>query len=350
MEPQKKSGIIYGPEFHDNWVDGTYRGFRNIGVDVSVLHCNQPINSNPVEPGSKRTNFLAVIKAWVQRMDRMKVLKRAVYLLGDIRLLLRGVFKKELHPSAAVFVVYVWITPRALWVVWFFHWIGIRQYFWAGDPPSEHPEFWPLFPYLDKIGMVDSDWKLLPEYKDKFEVLPFGGDEKLFRPIKVESVDQRFRADVSFVGLFSKERGDMLSAVKNVDLKIYGYGWDGAEETFGFSPGTIRGPVSTQDVNEIFCGSKISIGTLYTGMTSRRLFDIVAAGGFQISEYRNITQGLFEGAIPLFRNTEEMVNLIGRYLKDDKGREELAAEAHEIFLRRHTFAVRAKSILSSLAL
>jgi hypothetical protein len=43
MKNEKIFGIIYGPEFRDNWVDGTYRGFLELGINVSVLHCNQPV-------------------------------------------------------------------------------------------------------------------------------------------------------------------------------------------------------------------------------------------------------------------------------------------------------------------
>ena len=85
-------------------------------------------------------------------------------------------------------------------------------------------------------------------------------------------------------------------------------------------------------------------------MTSRRLFDIVSAGGFQISEYRTITPGLFRDSIPLFRDTKEMLNLIDIYLKNDIKRKELANYAHEIFLAHHTFTARARSILLALKL
>ena len=350
MDLRKKIGIIYGPEFHDNWVDGTYRGFRKIGVDVSVLHCNQPVSSNPAQPGSRKTRILAVIKAWVQKMDRAKILKKMVYFSADIRLFLKGIFMRIFHPYTSIFIVYVWITPKSVWVTRFFHWVEVRQYFWEGDPPLKHLESWPFFPYLDRIGMVDADWEIPLNYKEKFEVLAFGGDETLFKPIETDFIDEKFQADVSFVGLFSNERAEILSKIKGVNLKIYGYGWNGTEETYGFLPEVIRGPLTTADVNEVFRGSKISIGTLHTGMTSRRLFDIASAGGFQISEYRSITPGLFGESIPLFRDTREMLDLIDIYLKDDKKRKMLAVESHKIFLERHTFAKRAKSILSSLKL
>lgn len=80
------------------------------------------------------------------------------------------------------------------------------------------------------------------------------------------------------------------------------------------------------------------------GFLSFRILDVLASGGFCISDRAKGLDRFMDGTVPMFRNAEQLNRLVHRYLADDKARAELSARGMEI-AHRHTYRARAEKIV-----
>ncbi|MFH1744258.1 MAG: glycosyltransferase, partial [bacterium] len=78
-----------------------------------------------------------------------------------------------------------------------------------------------------------------------------------------------------------------------------------------------------------------------------RVFDVLACGGFLLTEYRPIFEELFEPGVHLdiFRDSQELVEKIEYYLAHDEIRQRIAQAGREKVLAEHTFASRLTQII-----
>ena len=75
-----------------------------------------------------------------------------------------------------------------------------------------------------------------------------------------------------------------------------------------------------------------------------KVFEICAAGAYQICDYNPYIASLFpNGEVGLYRNEQELLDLIEDTLKNDKS--EQTQKAYEVVVNFHTFEVRVKEIL-----
>ena len=81
--------------------------------------------------------------------------------------------------------------------------------------------------------------------------------------------------------------------------------------------------------------------------TNPRTYEVAASGAFQVSDYRAEIPEIFGSSIPTFRTASELRHLIDRYVADEPMRRRLATEAQRR-VAKHTFALRAESLVSSL--
>lgn len=119
---------------------------------------------------------------------------------------------------------------------------------------------------------------------------------------------------------------------------------DSVRERF---PNHIIGQQWPEDMARTYAQSKIVINAAVNNDLNSRVFEAMASGALLITDDAEGLTDLFEeGAhFVLYRDEEELCSLIERYLHDDAAREQIALEAQQVVLRRHTYEQRMDQLL-----
>ncbi|MBD3234150.1 MAG: tetratricopeptide repeat protein [candidate division Zixibacteria bacterium] len=157
--------------------------------------------------------------------------------------------------------------------------------------------------------------------------------------------------DIVFVGnTKGKDGRKIISDLQGryEGLKVWGEGWDSilpAENIGGIY-------YDNRELPELYASTKISLNDHHEdmrreGFLNPRVFDILASGGFVISDKMVCIEEIFGDTVPTYSTPEELKALIEKYLNDDQAREELAAKGRQISLK-YSFDNMAKQALSSI--
>jgi hypothetical protein len=141
-------------------------------------------------------------------------------------------------------------------------------------------------------------------------------------------------SDVVFVGAKIADRAVFIDYLKNngINISVYGKGWD-------------AGMLSTAEMLAAFTSSKISLNFVkaYDGsgrtQLKGRLFEIIMAGGFVLSEHSDELTDYFDigREIDTFRSPQELLDKVGFYLGDSDLREEMAARTKYKVEKNYSF-------------
>lgn len=163
----------------------------------------------------------------------------------------------------------------------------------------------------------------------------FGINTDIFRPIKTRKV-----YDATFIGKPLKSRIEIMRFLikNNVDLKIFGPGWEAYPEFKDYYLGAIR----TEDMAKVISQSKInlSLSKNADGLPhlKGRTFEFAACKSFCLVEH-------FEGYLKFFKKNKEIImvrseaELLGKiryYLKHEKEREKIAENAYQKAVKNHS--------------
>jgi spore maturation protein CgeB len=170
--------------------------------------------------------------------------------------------------------------------------------------------------------------------------------------------------DVFIVGTGWEERVNLIRAVDwtGVDLHIQGF-WP-IEEGDSLYPHYHASTMANELVAEFYASSRINLNqhrqtAVVTGeggvskvielfappeSLNPRAFEIAACAGFQLCDYRAELDEVFEGSIPVYRDSAELGELCRFYLAHDAAREALADQQHR-HVREQTFEHRAREMM-----
>ena len=112
------------------------------------------------------------------------------------------------------------------------------------------------------------------------------------------------------------------------------------------------GYVDYARLNELYNSSLITLNDHHEdmsreGFVSVRIFDILASGGFCISDKNCEIEKIFGDTVPQYESPEHLKKLIDFYISHPKQREELMKKGREIVLK-HTWEKRAKQFLDGI--
>ena len=148
-------------------------------------------------------------------------------------------------------------------------------------------------------------------------------------------------------------RLEMLRKLSESSLTVYGdKGW---KNHLAGSSVNLRGPVRYYDqLPLIYSGMKAGFNSTSLQMpcgVNQRVFDIPAAGGFVLTDYREALTEIFdcEKDIAVYHSAEEAAGLADYYLKNPGLREKMSAAAQKKVLTRHTYKQRIKTILDRMS-
>jgi spore maturation protein CgeB len=103
----------------------------------------------------------------------------------------------------------------------------------------------------------------------------------------------------------------------------------------------------------VFSGSKINFNATSLQMktaVNQRVFDVPAAGGFLLTDFRPQLDELFEigSEVICYQTPEEIPDLVRFYLKHPAARRRIALKARQKVLQEHTYAHRIQAMLACL--
>jgi hypothetical protein len=160
--------------------------------------------------------------------------------------------------------------------------------------------------------------------------------------------------DVSFVGTVSvdhQQRIALLEAVaRRYDLKLWG---NCPQSLPSSSPlhDCFQGEVWGADMYQILQRSRITLNS-HIDLVGReagnmRLFEATGVGAFLLTDFKDNLDTLFapDSEVAVWRSIDECVELIGRYLDDDRNRAAIAQAGHARTMAQHTYHHRVAEIL-----
>ena len=236
---------------------------------------------------------------------------------------------------------------------------GIVSAFW-------YVENWRHLPYWQQIApYYDAFFHIQPgEFERKLEeagcrhhaFVQTGCDPNRHRPVSLSPDEaEAFSCDLSFAGAGYFNRIEFFKGLTDFDFKLWGVGWGDRQLAPLVEGGERR--FDSEDFMKIVAGSKINLNlhssTAQEGVDPKcdainpRVFEIAAAGGFQICDP---AVGLerhfdFESELPVYRSLRECRDLIQHFLRHPEEREEIAGRAKERVLKEHTYEHRAQQML-----
>ena len=144
----------------------------------------------------------------------------------------------------------------------------------------------------------------------------------------------KFANDVVFVGAKIADRDVFLDYLQNngIEIAVHGRGW-------------ASGMLSTEEMIAAFNSSKISLNFVKViGGTDRtqlkaRLFEIIMAGGFVLSEHCDELTDYFDIGVEIdtFQSPQELLDKVLFYLKNSDTRETMTARAKDRVERNYSF-------------
>ena len=202
------------------------------------------------------------------------------------------------------------------------------------------------FEDTNRFYLSSFDYYLTHESDDSKELYrPYGIDAEFF-PIApsrsfygeiIQSLDKtsvEHANDVVFIGAKIADRDVFIDCLKNngVNISVYGRGWD-------------AGMLSSEEMIAAYNSSKISLNFLKAiGSSGRvqlkgRLFEIILAGGFVLSEFSEELTDYFDigREIDTFRSSQELLDKVRFYLEHSTLREEMSARAREKVEKHYSF-------------
>lgn len=148
--------------------------------------------------------------------------------------------------------------------------------------------------------------------------------------------------DIVFVGNRTAHNSGTRKVVEYLEqatynLKIWGRGWQGVIDDKHYAGSYF----DNQRLNELYASSTItladhSVTMNQYGFVSIRIFDILASGGFCLSDKNAGLRTIFGDSIPQYKNAQQLKELIDFYLANPIKREALRQKGQKIALR-HTW-------------
>ena len=165
-------------------------------------------------------------------------------------------------------------------------------------------------------------------------------------------VQSKINYDVVFVGNLRGVQGgrrivqDMGQTPYN--FKVWGKGWENIlpERYYG-------GPYfDNQRLDELYCSSLITLNDHHEDMSREgfvavRVFDILASGGFCISDKNSGIEEIFGDSVPQYESAQHLRELIDFYINHPDERSRLMEEGREI-ARSHTWGQRVNQFLKGI--
>ena len=178
-----------------------------------------------------------------------------------------------------------------------------------------------------------------------------------FRPeLSIDRIPDKitYNADIRFIGSMSRRRINFLSALKNFNCEIYGWGWKRKYLLLDYPSWKIFNPIGQKDMSHLFLRTRININLMTIenrDLINPRAFDIPAAGGFQLCERTDEILQIFkeDKEIACFDSPEELESKCEFYLRNDSVRQKIVQAGYErVMSGKHKLTDSVEQLISQL--
>jgi len=255
-----------------------------------------------------------------------EVLKRAFEKIGEqVTIAGKGYPNSELsieelskHHDICIITENYWND----WAWWSWSDIKTPKYIWSIDyEPTTFGDRMSQFvtrTELDGVFTIDSQINQYMEYST--------GKRHFYLPYAIFSESKEVKCekdtDILFIGSPYKER-----------LEIF------PKET------VYRKDLFGEDYYRAICGAKINLNWSLTDAINGKVFEIISANGFLITNRTKHVSHLFRGYINTYNSKDDLESEVKRCLNDDDYREDRRKALHSFCMSYHTYEDRARSIL-----
>ena len=156
-----------------------------------------------------------------------------------------------------------------------------------------------------------------------YDILFIGNSRKIFRPIIKDLVPTPYK------------------------VTIYGRDWEGFPEVYKYVEAQY---LDNAEIGQAYQDAKIVLNDHWDdmreeGLISNRIFDVLGAGAFVISDFMPELEEIFDGCLETYKSKEELQEKVKYYMEHPDERELMAKRGQKEVLENHTFAERVLTIV-----
>jgi spore maturation protein CgeB len=230
---------------------------------------------------------------------------------------------------------------------------------WWVDDPLRFPRHVPTLRKYDQFFIFDKGRtaELASHGIQHIGYLPCACDASTFRPMNLNNAEfPGLQCRVGLVATFYPGRGELLARLRDLEVGLWGTGWEEAPELKLLPRGTWRGkrirPVDAARVYNLaaICPNVHHPQTRIGGINTRT-FEIPAAGGFELVDQVPGLDEHFELGRELvaFSSPEHFRELADYYLAHPVERRAIAERGRARVLREHTYEHRLQTLLAEIS-
>ncbi|AYO29931.1 hypothetical protein D2962_04315 [Biomaibacter acetigenes] len=192
--------------------------------------------------------------------------------------------------------------------------------------------------------------------------LPLGSNEDVFN----KTHDSRYYSDICIIGSAFQSRLDIIDELYDIivqyNVKIIGQWWEKLKCYDMIKNKVLSQIITDEEAARYYSNSKINLNihrsfddrtfdlnksNLKAISPNNRTFDISAAGGFQIVDYREDLERFYKigEEVVVYDGIDDLINKIQYYLKHDDERTKIAEKAYQRTLKEHLFTNRLGKML-----
>lgn len=193
--------------------------------------------------------------------------------------------------------------------------------------------------------------KWYQEREVKAVYLPEGCDPDLHHEVELTDVEKGiYGSDVSFVGTVGAEIKDRADWLRQIGIKFNLKVWGSFPHELVARWHTGERAEGDEGHNKVVSASKIMLDKTRTpeiwGAISARVYRTLAAKGFLLMRHIEGLETQFTPGkdIETFKDTEECIDKIAQYLKDELHRKEIAASGYHRAITENTWRQRLEQI------
>jgi spore maturation protein CgeB len=238
---------------------------------------------------------------------------------------------------------------------------GVRTAFWFVEDFRRFPYWREVVPHYHHVFCIQRG-----ECLDAFAAagvraayLPCAADPSVHRPVVVSPQErERFGSAVSFVGAGYRNRRVAFRRLIDLDFKVWGSEWEGADGLWGAVVQEGGRRVTPEESVRIFNASAVNLNlhssTYVDGVdpsgdfVNPRTFELAGCAAFQLVDERRLLPELFEPdvEIAIFSSAAELRDRVAHYLARPGERAAIAEAGRRRVLAQHTYETRMAEMLA----
>jgi len=265
-----------------------------------------------------------------------KLLKETLVFKPDLLLVLKG---ETIFPETLAQIKTKMDIPIASW--------------WFDNPMLEvnGPHILRSAQYIDYMFIFDTFYieDLIKTGFKKTYYLPFACNPKVHKKINLSAKEKDlYTSDISFLGIISDFRQEILRQLLEYNLKVWGVG--ALPNNDELKRNMINRIIPIKEAVKIYNASKIVLNINHPQSvfaTNTRTFEAVGCGSFHLTDDKKEIHNLFSVGteIESYKNIYDLKEKIEYYLDNPEKRQEIASKGQERAYREHTYVHRMRNLI-----